>query len=261
MVGMTDRESLLTAVLARPDDDTARLVLADFLREQPDPADVALGRFLWAGVVAARYRTAGVIEDAEFYVALAELSAVAGDGWPARWLADLGLGPSPLTARDWRWDNSGDRVTVRVGPAAGEFERGMLAGLTVTLDEWSAAAPAALAAWPVEGVSVADVPGMAFWVTPPEGEPGRWRLITALTTQEVPFRRRGWLLGHLLGPRPTNPPQPTPAVRLTAEADFPDRAVLVARIRDASAELVGRLRDEAGGRWPRPLPPGRRIGG
>ena len=73
---MTDRESLLSAALDQPDDDTARLVLADFLREQGDPADVALGRFLWAGVVAARYRSANVIEDAEFYTALSGLS-----GW------------------------------------------------------------------------------------------------------------------------------------------------------------------------------------
>ena len=131
-VGMTDRESLLCAALDQPADDTSRLVLADFLREQPDPGDVALGRFLWAGVVASRYRSANVIEDAEFYTALAELSAVASDGWPARWLSSLGLGPSPLAPGDWAWDNVGDRLTVRVGRVTGEFERDMLAGLTVT---------------------------------------------------------------------------------------------------------------------------------
>jgi uncharacterized protein (TIGR02996 family) len=129
---MTDRESPLCAALDQPDDDTSRLVLADFLREQPDPGDVALGRFLWAGVVASRYRSANVIEDAEFYTALAELSAVASDGWPARWLSSLGLGPSPLAPGDWAWDNVGDRLTVRVGRVTGEFERDMLAGLTVT---------------------------------------------------------------------------------------------------------------------------------
>jgi uncharacterized protein (TIGR02996 family) len=55
---MSDRESLWSVALGQPDDDRARLVLADFLREQADTADVGLGRFLWAGVVAGRYWSA-----------------------------------------------------------------------------------------------------------------------------------------------------------------------------------------------------------
>jgi uncharacterized protein (TIGR02996 family) len=33
---MTDRQTLLTAALDCPEDDTARLVLADFLQERPN---------------------------------------------------------------------------------------------------------------------------------------------------------------------------------------------------------------------------------
>jgi hypothetical protein len=47
---MTDPESPPSA-LDQPEDDTARLELANDIREQPDPADVALGRFLRASVI------------------------------------------------------------------------------------------------------------------------------------------------------------------------------------------------------------------
>jgi uncharacterized protein (TIGR02996 family) len=46
---VTDRDSLLSAVLASPADDTARLVFADFLEENGEPG---FGRFLRAGVAA-----------------------------------------------------------------------------------------------------------------------------------------------------------------------------------------------------------------
>jgi uncharacterized protein (TIGR02996 family) len=91
---MTDRESLLAAALDQPDDDTSRLVLADFLREQPDPADVALGRFLRAGVVASRYRSANVIEEAVFYAASPSCRPSPSTVGRPRWLASLGWGRS-----------------------------------------------------------------------------------------------------------------------------------------------------------------------
>jgi uncharacterized protein (TIGR02996 family) len=125
---MIDCEALLSAALGQPEDDTARLVLADFLRERTDPADVALGRFLWAGVVASRYRVAGAVSDDDLDAALAELSAVAADWWPARWLTALGLGPSPLASADWGSESIDDRVAVRLGPHTGEFERGCSPG-------------------------------------------------------------------------------------------------------------------------------------
>lgn len=38
---MTDRDAFEAAVRAAPDDDTARLVYADFLDERDDPTDSA----------------------------------------------------------------------------------------------------------------------------------------------------------------------------------------------------------------------------
>jgi len=248
---MTDREAILSAALEQPDDDTARLVLADFLREQPDPADVALGRFLWAGVVAGRYRSAGVIEDAEFYAALAEMSEVAADGWPARWIVSLGLAPPPAPD-DWAWDNTADLVTVRVGRVRGDFARGMLIGLTVTLDGWSGAAPAVLAAWPVEWVAVADVPGMMFWVDPPHDGLTGWRLSASLIVH--PRRTESAGIGRLLrsvfgGQDPASLPRVDPR-RWSVSADFPNRPALVTAAGAVSAVLVAQLRAEAAGWWP-----------
>ena len=40
---MTDRETLLAAILDNPSDDNPRLVLADLLRESDDPDAQALG--------------------------------------------------------------------------------------------------------------------------------------------------------------------------------------------------------------------------
>jgi uncharacterized protein (TIGR02996 family) len=254
---MSNHDALLRTILDSPDDDTARLVLADYLREQPDPADVALGRFLWAGVTAARYRSANVIEADEFYTALAELSAVASEGWPVRWLAALRLGPSPLTERDWGWDNVGDRVTARVGRASGEFARGMLTGLTVSLVEWYVSGPVALAAWPVERVTVSDVPGLSFGIDRPEVSPAGWRLSAAV---RVPARRVPLTGGPIAAALSPAAVLDESAGEWSTEEVFPDRAALVAGVTSASAGLVEALKDEAGDRWPRPFPAGARSG-
>ena len=63
MTGVTDRETLLAAILDDPSDDTTRLVLADMLRESDDPDAVARGRFLWAGVTASQFCGHDVIDD------------------------------------------------------------------------------------------------------------------------------------------------------------------------------------------------------
>ncbi|VTT97593.1 unnamed protein product [Gemmataceae bacterium] len=61
---MSEAAALWAACLADPADDTARLVLADLLRESDDPDQQARGRFLWAGVTAARWsRDNDVIDD------------------------------------------------------------------------------------------------------------------------------------------------------------------------------------------------------
>lgn len=78
---MTDRDALLAAALDRPNNDLPRLVLADYLQ---DHREDDLGRFVRAGVVAARFRSADLIHDPEFYAATAEIAAVAETGAPAR---------------------------------------------------------------------------------------------------------------------------------------------------------------------------------
>jgi uncharacterized protein (TIGR02996 family) len=106
-----DRAALFSNVLEQPADDAARLVLADRLEEN---SEADFGRFVRAGVVAARYSSEEFIDDPDYYSALAAI-AVAKSGEPARWVAALGLGPVHLTDRDWSWDSAGDRVTVLNG--------------------------------------------------------------------------------------------------------------------------------------------------
>src|SRR5262249_46585307 len=131
-----------------------------------DPADVALGRFLWAGVTARGFAGDELIDDPLYYAALREITAVTAAGYPAAWVSALGLGPNPLTRRDWGWDSTLARVTVRVGDSAAVFTRGLLAELAVGLGEWYASAGAALASWPVGSVTVSDVPGLSFAAGP-----------------------------------------------------------------------------------------------
>ncbi len=248
---MTDRDTVLAAVLDNPADDTVRLVLGDILQESDDPADRARGRFLCAGVAASRFRDHDPIEDPAYYAAQRELAAVADTGLPALWLSALGPGPQPLTVADWGWDCAHDRLTVRVGQAAGVFARGMLAELKVTLAEWYAVGSVALAAWPLERATVTDVPGLSFGVA---RAPAGWVLTARL---RLPARRvpLGW------GPVPAAV-SPAPALRegpgdWRVEEPFPDRPALVAGLSRVSAELAADLRDCAGDRWPPPPRKGR----
>jgi uncharacterized protein (TIGR02996 family) len=253
---MTDRDALLSAVLEHPADDTARLVLADFLRERSDPSDVALGRFLWAGVVASRYRDADVIEEAEYYAALAELTAVASEGWPARWLAALGPGPAPVTADNWGWDSTADRVTVRLGTVGAEYGRGMLTGLTLGEAEWIAVARAALATWPVELVTVSDVSGLTLRIEAPSDARWGWRLRGEL---RLPGRRVPLVGGVVAAALSPFPGLVEPATTLRVEWPFPNRAALSAAADTASLDMFASLRDQAGDRWPPPVAPSPRL--
>ncbi|MDB5307539.1 MAG: hypothetical protein JWO38_1741 [Gemmataceae bacterium] len=70
---MTDRESLLAAVLDTPGDDTVRLVLSDYLQEHDEPA---LGRFIRAGVIAARFRDLDGTQDPDYHAVQAAIAAV-----------------------------------------------------------------------------------------------------------------------------------------------------------------------------------------
>jgi uncharacterized protein (TIGR02996 family) len=237
-----DRTALLSNVLAAPEDDTARLVLADWLEEHGEPA---FGRFVRAGVVAARYRDEAVIEDPDYFRALRALSDVTSAGGPARWLSALGVGPAPLAPGGWAWDNAGDRVTVRLGGAAGVFTRGLLAELEVTLSEWYAVAGGALAVWPLETARATDVPGLSFLIAPVESG---WRLTGRLRLS----RRRVPLTGTLL------PAAVAPSAALVqgpaewaADHVFADRDALVSAAAKEAAAIADELKDAAGDRWPR----------
>jgi uncharacterized protein (TIGR02996 family) len=244
---VTDRETLLAAVLADPTDDTTRLVLADLLRESDDATDRALGQFIWAGVTISPFREDRVIDDPLYYTAQKALAAVASAGLPARWLTALGLGPQQLAKSDWLWDNTLDQVTVRIGSVSGVFKRGMLSELCVPLENWYTAAPAALTHWPLASGTITDVPGLAFTIGKTKTV---WRLSARLRlrSRRVPMTSGGVV------PAPVAP-QPF----LVEEAGdietwdlFPDRVALIAVLASRSAELVEELREEVGERWPSP---------
>lgn len=228
---MTDRAALLANVLNDPADDTARLVLADWLEEH---GEETFGRFVRAGVTAARLHAADALDDPTYYHALATATEVTLTGWPAVWLSELGIVPSPITPGDWVWDSDGDRITVRIGAESGAFTRGLLTELAVPLGRWYAVAQRALATWPLEGVRATDLPGLQFRIDSPAGERTDWRLVAEYT---VPRRR---------SPR-TRGGAPE---RWAAERAFADRGSLVQASRETCAELLDAVRAAAGTRWP-----------
>jgi uncharacterized protein (TIGR02996 family) len=80
-----------------PADDTARLVLADWLDEH---GEGDFGHFVRAGVCAAQFGGMDVIDDPDFYAALQTLTVITSEGAPARWLSALGVGPAPHDPSD-----------------------------------------------------------------------------------------------------------------------------------------------------------------
>jgi uncharacterized protein (TIGR02996 family) len=252
---VTDRETLLAAILEDPSDDTPRLVLADLLRESDDPDAQARGRYLWADVTASKYRDEEVIEDRLYYAAQDEIAAVASAGFPAKWLAELGPGSRPGTGAGWPWDGTLDRVSVRAGDALGVFTRGMLSEFAVELEEWFDLARPALASWPVERATITDVPGLVFAVGPPGAPGGSWLLEARL---RLP-RRNVPMTGPRIIPSAVSPLPVLVEDRAEwrAEELFPDRAALVAGAGSASQVLAADLKDAAGERWPSPPRKGR----
>lgn len=202
-------------------------------------------------MTAARFRTRGPEpeERAVFDDALAEIAGQVRAGNPVGWVAALGLGPRPLTPADGAAEHvTDDRVSVRIGANSGQFERGMLIGLSVALEEWFEIAERALATCPVERVSVRDVPGMAFWVEPPTREQSGWTLTASLTIQPRPTAGGFWqrLFDRLKAPDPDQL-GPTEPRRWAVGENFPHRPALVAGVAAGSARLVDRLKDEAAG--------------
>jgi uncharacterized protein (TIGR02996 family) len=241
-----DRAALFANVLNRPADETARLVLADWLEEHGEDE---LGRFLRAGVVASRFNTRDLLDDPDYYAALRVIAEVTAGGSPAVWLSALGLGPDAIASGNWAWDNTGDRVTVRVGPSTGVFTRGLLSELAVALLDWYECASRALTRWPVERATITDAPGLSFWIDPPTDDRPTWRLSAAVTAQA---RRgpRGLLgrLGTVFAPGESDP-RPIPPNRWAAERDFTDRATLVRLAGDVCRVLFDGVRTAAGAQW------------
>ena len=242
---MNERSALFASVFEHPSDDTARLVLADWLDEHGE--DV-FGRFLRAGVTASRFRDEVLIDDPDYYAALGDLAAVTTNGWPAQWLSELGIGPKPLNFGDWVWDNTADRVTVRIGSVSGVFARGMLSELVAPLASWYEFVPRAIAAWPIERAEITGAWGLRFSIkAPAEGHPA-WRLGATFTVSPRRRRPRPRLLPP---PGPEDPlRRPIAPMRWDCERLFPTRTELVQQVARASMELMDQLRDAVGTEWP-----------
>ena len=130
---MSESDALLSAVLADPDDDVARLVYADWLEESARPVAKARARFVRLQIELARgtpeqhfpQRASEITE---------ELDASAAR-WARAWLAEL---PAPVAKAIWNQ---------RLG--AGAFRRGFVDGVTLDTDVFLRTAPALFAAAPV----------------------------------------------------------------------------------------------------------------
>ena len=187
-----------------------------------------------------------MIDDPLYYTATGEIAAVASAGYPARWFADLGLGPRPLTKGDWLWDNTYDRVAVRIGDSVGTFTRGMLAELTVTLADWYAVASACAGGVAGERVVSGELRGMTFRIEPPGG--GTAARVVAHRLADGPAPQpagtpaqaaRAAGCGDLR--HPDSAPPPLSPMRFTARGEFPNRDALVRQARSVSETLVTEL--------------------
>ncbi len=245
---MNERTAIHELILANPADDTARLVLADLLRESDDEDEQARGRFLWAGVTASRFIEDDLIEDPLYYTAQQEIAAVASAGYPARWLIDLGIGSHPLEKKDWGWDCIHDRLTVRLRKCSGLFSRGMLSGLSIGLTEWYKLAQRLFSETPLEKISILDRPGLSFGI---DHHKSNWRFTASLKLpdQRIPLMGSGSIPSAMA---------PSPFLMETdsdwhVEELFPSRAALMAKVTATSSSLVNELREAVGHRWPRLL--------
>jgi uncharacterized protein (TIGR02996 family) len=87
--GVTDRQALVAAVVARPDDDTPRLAFADWLDERDDP-----GAGDWAAVIRAQVEAARLERFSPRWLELARVQADLfrkhADDWVPLWSSRLG---------------------------------------------------------------------------------------------------------------------------------------------------------------------------
>jgi uncharacterized protein (TIGR02996 family) len=269
---MTEREILLGNCLARPGDDAARLVYADYLRiEQDSP----LGRFVWAGVTLSRYRGSEPVGEGDFFDAQRELEASAptilssqlnalfGWLWPdVLWdtssekpdqVFAASIAPTdphePFLQGGYRLrHDQGERTARSRNRPAAIYERGMLHTLRLPLARWREVARAVLSVAPLACVELLDVPGCVLRVMGPDAcrPGGGWRMSAEL---KLPAAVRLF-----------DPPASGPAniYRINPAAKLPhgySRALLVAMAVEITDMLLADLEGSAGERWPGPRTP------
>lgn len=133
---MTEREALLRAVCEFPDDDTPRLVFADWLQEHGEEARAT---FIRLQIERARYAA-----EAPEYGALREREEVIENEYRLKWLAELPQEPG------WRWYPN--------------FYRGFIDELTANSYAVETSDPAlAFAAAPITSLGFSGQP-IARWV-------------------------------------------------------------------------------------------------
>jgi uncharacterized protein (TIGR02996 family) len=130
---MSEREVLLAAIRADPDDDITRLVYADALEETAQPVAVARARFIRLQIALARKTPDESYPQPEFELTQ-EIDALCAR-WGRAWLAEL---PGPVAKAVWNQR-----------PGAGAFRRGFVDGVTLGADVFLKTAPALFDAAPI----------------------------------------------------------------------------------------------------------------
>jgi uncharacterized protein (TIGR02996 family) len=237
---MTERRAFLSQILDHPDDDTARLVFADWLEENGEPE---FGRFLRAGVTLAKYRHAPAVTSIgeDYWEGMRVLRATAETVLAAQLAAALVRPDAGFAWCHMGWDAHADLVTARYAKGRTvKVTRGLVSELRIDLDEWLKVAYRVLSAAPLETVVITDAPGLTFYVRPPQ-----------------PGGRLAWRVEAMLM---TDPGARTPEglpVRVAAGRHYPGgRGYLVLDCNRDLPEMVRELRELAGRHWPQR--PGRR---
>ncbi len=131
---MSERDALLAAVLAAPDDDLARLVFADWLEETARPAAIARARFIRLQIELANTSPDTATYPQHNFDLADEIDSLAVR-WMRSWLTEF---PPQVARAVW---------SQRLG--AGAFRRGFLDGVRLSPKMFLATAPALFAAAPI----------------------------------------------------------------------------------------------------------------
>ncbi len=241
---LTDRDALLESVLEHPQDATARLVLADRLRELDNPSEQALGRFIWGSVMVAQMIdpfgsisfSAGLRQATRDLKLLKEgkkeMAAGVQAGYPVQWLAELGLARRPHRATDWIHELRNHQMFFRLYKSGGTFVSGMLTELALTSTLWCRIAAIVLARWPIERVVLGDMsrpteerPDVTFLISRSKGKSQAW---SASARFKIVGVRR--------------------SIRVSRQ--YRDRKTMVARMKTDVVEMMEFLRQQIAAEWP-----------